>query len=738
MKKTWLFALALGAAALTTACGDDSGNSSKKFIEKPEASYFLTCASPATCKLDLKPNQDGIVTVYMSSLDTNLEASSVSSASLTATQIGNAFTMMDGATTAAVVTDNMGFATIHIKAGSAAGAGSIMFTASAEYNVANPATFNITVTEEAVDPIVVPEVTNINYNVKMAYSGEHTYQMGEVLVMTGKTCSSIVPATASSETIGAITVTDSKYQNSKSFMSTALADTNFNFTFAEAGTINYAVFGRVMENGKWGAYGCVDSMNKDNTNVTISLIEVPEDKPVDPCEANPDAEGCKPVDPCEADPTLPECQTIEPIENTFDGTFTLVSSFNALSLLPHASKPESGAVKFTDMQAGDWIEFVLDFLSDPEKQLPLILVDQVLPLITGAEWIQTILEKIPVIGPMIAAAGTDQIGNLLKTFGVTTIIEDYLKQLTGNIKWWNDAKGGVQIANEFATNFTMYGNFNMVNEKLDENRMSSGNLHNYASMLYHNGTFEKCLIGKDSGFTDVDGKKICIVDISSLDSKSVTGSFDATFSEIADNSGTVDIARHNLTLAYGKLIYAALIQILPAITSPEGGVSLSSIGDLLMYYIGLGLVNLYNNTHEDKKIEGKFGCDAIGTAGASLISERLAGGDGELPGGAGILSLLLNPTTVAGACTMAKNALDNLVDSQLDKLSVSSDKITFEATDCKVQFSESTGKIAFFGQDMYKWGSTGNSDLRCDWKVAIQGTSDLSIDGKFYAFSNKE
>jgi len=732
----------LSASALAFAGCNDSTSVSDV---EDNLQYHMVCSSPASCELTMETNQQGNVSVVLSSINLkDYSAGYVADANVQAQLTGTTVSIMDGSsTTANIKSNSAGIATLAISSGAVEGDSKISFTAT-DFET-EPALREFTI--HVVKPQVVPPTPtekNVNYSAIIAYYGpQEGFTYVEAFAVPNGNCSKLLTSEMTAKDVAALKPTQIIGSQN---VSGDISGQKVSFEAVETTPVNYAVISRAKIGDEYAAYGCVNGLNAENFMVTVVLDDVFIETPVDPCELDPSLPECQttPVDPCEADPTLPECQEPVDLEYSYSGNFTLTSQFNALSLLPSAS--ENGETPlFKDMLAGDWIQFVLNFLSHPEDELANVLTQQVLKPLSQAEWLTGLISKIPDIGPVIAVMlETMDLDQLLEQFGIKQVISDYLKQLTGQISWWDEATGGVQIANELATNFTLYGKFTMSSADLGEDGKLAGNKHSYSSVLYHNGTFDKCLVGKDFG-TDINGSKICEIPISTLDkdASSVTGTFTAKFGEIAADKGTVDVLSHNLNLAYGKLIYAALLQIMPYVMNTGDGVKIDSIGDILAYYIGLGAVALYNKSNSDNPIEGVAGCDAVGKVLVQAITDKLAGQDASAF--ATFLSFILQPGTVAGLCSMGIGALDNMLDKQLDKLSVSSDKITFSTPAdkaCTVAFAGEPPykKLAYFGMSDYKWGMDPKVDERCTWNVEIkarEGVEPRKINGRFYAYGKK-
>ncbi|MBR4986060.1 MAG: hypothetical protein IKY83_10015 [Proteobacteria bacterium] len=713
-RKFLLCALIMGAASLMTACSD--GVDTKPQQEEEELTYKLTCASALDCRLELETNQQGSIAIQLSSLNKDNQVNVVVGEEIQIQTLSSLFKLGDGSASSFVKpTTDIGSVTIDVTALDTPGTGQVFFSTTSGI-VDEALSFTVVVKAPEVIPVVEPK--DYNYNVKMAYEGIQTLANAEALIYPGQSCSQLIKTGMTDKEVGSIDKDHSDFASKKDqTISSSIDDVSLDFTFSEIDPVAYAVVGRAVNaEGKHVAYGCTDNMNRFSSSVLVELedAQISEEPIIRP-----------PITP---DPPTPDDPTPdEPLSTDYSGKFDLTSSFNALTLLPHADVEDNSVVMFKDMQAGDWIEFALKLLSDPEGTVPDILTQQLIPLLTNAEWFRDLIAKFA--GESIAALLTPEfVDTLLETFGVKKIITDTLTNLTSEISWWNDAKGGIDIARNLATNFTLHGYFNNKTADVDENNMISGIGHTYTSLLYHNGTFGKCIIGHDFG-EDVKGAKICEISLATLDKDagSVRGAFTAEFSEITDNSGLISIKKHNLGLEYGKLIYAAIMQILPTIVKAADGKPFDTIGSVLEYYIGEGLVQLWNKkaTDEADKLTDVHRCNAIGAASSKLIGSAWPAG-----------AAFLNEGVLSMVCSMGINAFDKMIDSTLQKASYSSDKVSFASSNCPIQLAEveKVNKISYFGQGDYVWGA--KTDKRCVWTVSIQGkegSAPKTIKGKFSA-----
>lgn len=721
----------LGAAAMmSTACDDDASNDSKKNdpIDNVEVQdYTLTCSND--CVLELDQGSTGTVTVMLAGR-VNAVGVPVANATIHAQISSGDITLDGGNTQVDLVTNETGFVTFQVNALDKAGSAVVVISSDAVYPT-SPLMLNVTVKEKStVDP-VVPSTTTVNYTVKMTYSGARSLSgVAIVGLYPAQTCNQLVKSGMSQTEVRNIVNAESGKQNVVTYENVEdLASKTVTFPVEEDSKTTYAVVARAQNGSSFAAYGCTDAMSRDYPDIVVNLGDsFMEQTDVD-----------DPDNPDNPDPDNPDNPVV-----TYNGVYTLTSSFDALSLLPRAAVEEGKTPQFSEMLLGDWIQFGLDFLSNPEEKLPDILIKQVLPLLTNAEWFHNLLLKIPNYGEMIAGL-LDNLDVFLEQFGVTKMLEDTLTKLTDQISWWDDATSGVTVVNQLATNFTLQGSFTNNQSKLNDNKLSGVN-HSYDKLLYNAGSFD-CLtsISSDYGM-DANGKnKICAIDISTLGEKgSIRGNFTAEFSEITGNVGTVDIEEHTLSLAYAKLIYAVLIKVMNQFVTTENDFEFTSIGDILAYYVGYGLVSLYNKDlaeDDTTRISNVTGCDAVGYAAVGFIN-RLIENYSALENYKNLISVFLQPTFISSACTTGISAINNLIDKQLDSngyLSVSSNNVIFSSEDCEVGYvSNGNDKsLAYFGTDDYTWGSS--VDKRCNWEMRIDRGEEtpLTVEGKFWAFTNK-
>lgn len=719
MKKTWLLALLVGFSALSVSCTDDAGKSSSDDdITLPgveDVTYALTCTNPSDCKLSLNQKESGIVFMQLNKTVDAGAPEAATGVNVSVAKEGSLFSLQGQTENSVVlVSDTTGMVALLITAGEQVGTDTLTYESGSETVKFPPVTVEVTVKEAQPDPDPDPDpddktTIDVTYSGTLTYGGEAAFDSGEVFLVEGKKCAEIAPTGLSASEIAKISASKLVASTDIDVLESAY---DIEATELKNNAPTYAAVARVKSDGAFKAYGCIDDVTRDRNEFTIGLEDAFNDSSIDPGEET----------------TL-----------RYDGTYRLRSQFNALSLLPHAPKAEGQTVVlFKDMLAGDWIEFALDFLSNPEKEITSIISEQLLPLLLQGDWLKKLLTSagLNMLTPEL-------IQYCFESFGVNKIIEDLLKELTGQLSWWDTATSAVSMVNDLATNFTLDGSFVINSPSLDENEKISGIGHSYDSLLYNNAAFDKCYIGSDSGEKTKDGKQICAIPLSQLNtSASVRGTFTATFSgeytlaDVKDGKDAADVSPHALQLAYGKLIYEVLMQTVPLFIKPENGAPApESLGRVLEYYIGYGLTTLWNKdeAHADNQITSSY-CAAIGDYVLKLLEEK----------GASIYEVVndFGAASITLACDQGVKALDKLINTQLEKLTVSNDKISFSSNDCKVFYTERSAsatstvwELSSFGQAQ-QWGD--DTDNRCKWNVSVttnegESAKQKTIEGKYWA-----
>lgn len=723
MKKTWLLALLVGFSALSVSCSDDAGDESNRGEQdqpQGDATYALTCVNP-DCKMSLEQGKTGIVIMKIAKTVGTEAPVAASGVNISVAKTDSLVKLQaQDSTSVELVSDTSGMVTLLVTADAEKeGVEALTFASKTDGISFEPVKFEVTVVKATVAEPDNPnpggdkpgqdgkETTiDVEYKGKLTYAGEiEEFSNGEVFLLEGKTCAQVAPTGMSDTEIGDIKASE---LSAKADSDVLIHEYGIKVTEIEEDIKTYAAVARVKTNDVFAAYGCTDGVMRDNVEFTVALEDAFND----------------------VTPPTPDPETTV----RYDGNYRLRSQFNALTLLPHADKVDGKPVLFKDMLAGDWIEFALDFLSNPEKEITSIISDQLVPLLFQGDWLKKLLIQLK-LESFANIITPEFIQNLIESFGINTIIENLLKELTGQLPWWGTATDAVEMVNDLATNFTLDGQFVINTADLDENGKIAGIGHSYDALLYNNAAFDKCYVGSDSNEKTADGKTICRIPLASLDTNSsVRGTFTASFDAPAATGAEPpksDIASHTLQLAYGKLIYATLLQTIPMFIKPEDGAEVpNTLGRVLEYYIGYGLKTLWNKdeAHKDNLVTKSY-CGGISEYVMKLLEEK-AQSVHKIIAGVGGESLL------TAFCGQGVAALDKLIDTQLDKLTVSNEKVSFTSKDCIITYtpSQSTPTVSAltsFGQKQV-WGAT--TDNRCTWRVSV--ADGKYVDGKFWAERN--
>lgn len=723
MKKTWLLALLVGFSALSVSCSDDAGDESNRGEQdqnQGNATYALTCVNP-DCKMSLEQGKTGIVIMKLAKTVGTEAPVAASGVNISVAKTDSLVKLQaQDSTSVELVSDTSGMVTLLVTADAEKeGVEALTFASKNDGISFEPVKFEVTVVKATVAEPDNPNPggdkpgedgkktsIDVEYKGKLTYAGEiEAFSNGEVFLLEGKTCAQVAPSGMSATEIGNIKASE---LSAKADSDVLTHEYGIKVTEIEEDIKTYAAVARVKTNDVFAAYGCTDGVMRDNVEFTVALEDAFND----------------------VTPPTPDPETTV----RYDGNYRLRSQFNALRLLPHADKVDGKPVLFKDMLAGDWIEFALHFLSNPEKEITSIISDQLVPLLLQGDWLKKLLTQLG-FGGVADSITPVFIQTLINSFGINTIIENLLKELTGQWPWWGTATDAAKMVNDLATNFTLDGQFVINTVDLDENGKIAGIGHSYDTLLYNNAAFDKCYVGSPTNEKTADGKTICSIPLASPDTNSsVRGTFTASFDAPAADSTKSpksDIAPHTLQLAYGKLIYATLLQTIPKFIKPEDGAEVpKTLGRVLEYYIGYGLKTLWNKdeAHKDNLVTKSY-CGGISEYVMKLLEEK-AQSVHKIIAGVGGESLL----TVF--CGQGVAALDKLIDTQLDKLTVSNEKVSFTSQDCIITYtpSQSTPTVSAltsFGQKQV-WGAT--TDNRCTWRVSV--ADGKYVDGKFWAERN--
>ena len=782
-KKLWFASLCCVAGLSFAACSNESG----KYTEEEEnnqnqnaeceTSYKMTlsgavnCNDSGICKMTYEDGGMNSIMIALSatskeSVDSNGNACpngpaknvKVSISSDEAISIND-----DGNNTSMETNDSFGTAVFTVAPGEAENSAVITISTDKDHGSLSQSIF-VTIPTQ-----VEPKPQTVDLSIKLAYSGNQALTSSDVLLFKDKTCAEILASSNDPLTRGEVLGLQKTASNSKADYSSEVNGASFSFSYGveEMEGVTFAVVGRGAEGSAFVAYGCTDGLSADKTSVNVVLKDAmsSQDEHDLLCESKDCSLVTKNTDEnylfCFTNGCIDEIPTVNGV---YTGIYRLQSQFNALSLLPH-----SGTNDFTTMLAGDWIQWSLDLLAHPEQKVPAIVFDQLLPLILNAPWLTELLNKLGVGDGILAFLSPDMINSLLDSFGVKKIIVDSLNQLLSQLTWWDTASSVITLVNEITTNFTLSG-YLLINAEPNDSDMLVSNIHSYDSLLYNTGKFD-CYFG-DSYGKDNNQDNICRVKLSTLDQSfgeshseyvgSVYGSFKAELNDCDDDGicKSASIYSHSLQLAYGKLIYGVLMQFLPQLLESLGAGSakeIHSIGTLIEYYAGFGLVKAWNSHatswNEDHAAEIESGeskplalidettttsCNAIATAATKFVGSWVAS---SLPSFAGVAETFLQPALLTPLCSNGIAKLDALIDSKLSNITAGTDAVQFMTPNdkpCKINFGalEANGDrvLESFGMTDYTWGQT--TDNRCDWIMSIKTADEnktLKVEGKFFA-----
>lgn len=699
-----MVAVALSATALTfSACSDDKGDDIDDIIVEDDATYTLSCNGDAICDLKLDAGKSANVILQLSKKDKDGKIFLVGDSALKFHTDSALFKMQSAeAKDLDIKTSELGQVNLQVTAGDVKGSGIITVTAD-EALKTNAVEVKVII-EKNEDEVIVDDLVG-KITVKYDYAGAYSIASADAIIFAGKTCSEVAPSGLNATQVAGISaqvgglMSDLKAIESGQKLSDIAVTID---TKVQKDTV-FAVVGRGTLDGKYQAYGCVNNIAYDGT-ANILLNDVFSVVVVDP------------------DP--------DPTKENYAGKYQLVSSFDALSILPRADV--TGTPQFTEMLLGDWISWTLNFLSDPEKALPEILTKQILPLLLNADWFRDIVAKIlPGFESILTPEVVD---NLLETLGVKQLLTDLLSQVTDEITWWNSATSTIEVINEITQNFTLVGNFENKTPHLNDNNAIAGIGHSYDSLWYHNGGFEKCLIGKEVlGIKDKSGKLICAIPLKNINDNTgstINGAFSMTVLKTGDGDNA-NIAPHTLEMAYGKLIYGVIMEFLPLITGLDSASAPKTISGVMVYYIGQGLVGSWNKqdglADEDKIDATLHSCAGVGTALSKYLKLWLK--DKPI---ADLFGTFANPATLSALCETGVKSLDALIDKQIGKLSVSSDNVSFKSDNCPLYYNTAPKHLAAFGQAQINWKDA--NDGRCIWNMSVTVKEKTqNVKGKFSA-----
>ncbi len=801
-KKSRVFALSLccALASMTAmSCSDDSGKSS----EETTVQYMIgvvpnvpddqkSCATESMCSVTLEQGQSVAITVSVAKKSDKWTLVQ-EPVNVTVSSPASMITVQNTGTTATVSTMN-GSAIVYLTAGSVAGTENVTFVTDDAHGSAKgyvSVTIKAKNNQDIEPPKDVCETFSCNdetspnysygncvfyhcidakesdtYSATIKYSGKASVISAQAFLVPD-TCAHIIgSAQLDSEQINDL-YKDGYQSLGFAYNQSGIDGSVISNTLQTLNT-SYAVVAIGTNGASYNAYGCTDGMSSSKKSVIVTLNDAKGGiiNPIETCESlNCPAEltsvsdnnkyakciskGC-------VDPFVPA--------GKYTGTFDLMSQFNALSLLPRADVPAGKKPQFDEMLVGDWIEWSLDLLKDPATAVPSILVNQVLPLILNADWLTSMLAKIGLPDYILSMLSPEFIATLLESMNLTQLVTDYINEFLNQYSWWSPTSSAIKILDEVTTNFTMAGYIYVTAEPGTDHKTGMTNIHSYDTLLYNMAGFDKCYVGNEYG-RDKSGGLICGIPLGEVDKNigTIRGTFSSEYVNCTGDSCTaVNIDEHNVSFAYGTIVYSTIMYMLPLIIGDNVS-DVKSFGGLIEYYAGYLLVKAWNSVIEKANAEAiAFNtenaeaiaagtvssktirtdtidetkvtkCTAVGTAGANfinyLISEKLGWAAAET-----ILKTWVNASTLAPLCSLGVSKLDGLINEQIAKLEASTDAITFEtAESCNLKINSSKD-IVSYGPENFTWGQKTDDD-RCKWNLNI---ASKPIEGKFFAVRNDD
>lgn len=717
-KQSWLMALMMGAVALSAAaCNDDTSNSDTN-TNTGVHNYTMTC-SHGGCTVELYALDDigdcvqnracrATVGITLMDQQNATQSVAVNGVSVSVAQMGSGFsvTQADGSALGAgaqIVTDSNGQINLSVAA-LTPGNGYLTFTLPAEYG-GKSINFNI--------KVIQPDVVNV-YDIlaNASYMGERTLERGFATLIANKTCAELI-ANKPEEEVTNLDVNRISMGGRTQMMTFTNRVGSSTFEGVVESSDKYAVF---VSSNDYTIWGCDDNLDASKKVASVMMKDALIDGIVDPGET----------------------------KANYYGKYTLTSSFNALSLLPHAAKTDpSETVLFANMLVGDWVDFALDFLANPTAGLSNVLLHQLLPLLLNSEWLQAFAAKFNI------NLDADTINALITTFQADKALENVLNGFVQNLgDWYSSTTSVVSIVRDFATQFTLNGALLVNSPELDETSSLPNVIHTYDSVLINVGQWANvCQVigGSPYGKTVDNSGNICKIGLTSLDSGGV---LQGKISKIVidEENGLASIQPHSVNIAYGKLILGVLLKVLPVFVTDMGMNPPQTLGGVLEYFIGKGAAAYWNNREakrcEDAIANGEESCtpdNVDPNGGCSTIGSVLAKA----------INISIGSTLVASVCTTGVNALDGVINGQLDRLATSGDIIRFSSDNCMLYYTNNKAQLASFGyvSDEAKWWGS-SLDLRCDWNLKIGESATCvsegeevdknCIKGKFFAINQNK
>ncbi len=430
------------------------------------------------------------------------------------------------------------------------------------------------------------------------------------------------------------------------------------------------------------------------------------------------------------------------VANIYEGQYNLVTTMNAMKLLPRVDKgSDEVVIPFDNMLAGDWVDFALRFLNDPSAGLSEVLIQQFLPKLLDANFTKELLLNMG-----LNEAIAEEFPNILSTFGFLDILADLFVQISANLGDVGDTQSVSLIVKDYAEQLALSGFFDVMDTQLDTTGSLNNVVHKYDSTLVNVGSFDTSICTSEVGTTygkTADGSgTICKIRTSSL---ALGSALQSNIKIAVDKPNkTASFLAHQMTIPYGRLIMNVLMKILPQMANieDESHHTPETFAQVVEFFMGKGAAGYYNKSEDIKALE------SAGTDNPYIpeyISET---------GGCSTFGLVLNKslklppafTTIfwSAVCKKIIEMMDEDMNHSFDSLASYHNIVQFSSDSCELTYNSTETRLVSFGgveNESGWWGA--NPDKRCTWNIKVGGSDDCTVnahdiesnctEGKFFA-----
>lgn len=433
------------------------------------------------------------------------------------------------------------------------------------------------------------------------------------------------------------------------------------------------------------------------------------------------------------------------------GTYDIVSNFDISSAFTKDKHPTLPAVE--EMNAGDWIDWVVDLFDDPVKALfDFIWVNSIARL-------AGYVSNIPYVGNTISALLSND-GKQLVYGMLKPEIDTYLDQFA----WYKTILAIAPDINDLITNMQFKGTMTVTEVAADGVTITAANQqYNQLQYRWSYKADENTKCMKGDVFTESGTCRMSLMLDKSQDTlATMSGDWEGKV-YTGNDSNSLNIDQHEMQFKWATILYIAVFgDILPSIlgyntNNLANGRYVTAFLEKILFK---SIVNYYNSGIADYNQTNGCTCSVTGT------TEKCTSSSGkscrytikeETPCTQFIEALVYYmglseswhgaiPTVAAYACgTDALGRLDTLVPQQLDKVQAGTFKIKSNSDYSCMLYEDSTTSYQRIGNiemetargKNYSITDMENKKLstnRCHWKFAI--TDNYSMDGLFHAVRN--